>query len=179
MERDAKDTVLLPPDGATKDTVGKLSSELLQQDVYGDITAGDQMQEQLRDYERFLFECLASGKNQYAADFYVVVVTKRERLMPNVFRNYFISRQSCPTPNYDQTVYKYHRKDDHLEFLWTLPSVVGIKNMLEHRHHLDPSLYTLLRFVLEFSDGSLDKKAQLFNNEEMLDVRSKSNGAHS
>lgn len=167
-----------------RDTVGKLSSELLQQDVHGDITAGDQMQEQLRDYERSVLECLNTGKTQYPDDFYVVVVTKRERLMPNVFRNYFISRQSCPTPNYDQTVYKYNRTDDNLEFLWVLPSIVGIKNILEHRHHLDPSMYTLLRFVLEFLDGSLDKKAQLLNNEpllkkEMVDVRSKSAGAHS
>jgi hypothetical protein len=149
-------------------TVGQVSSDLLQRDVYGDITAGEQMREQLAEYEQFLHECVSSGKAQYSGDFFVVVLTKRERLMANVFRNYFFARQSCPTPSYDQTVFHYHREGDELEFLWTLPNPAAIKNLLVHKHELDPSCFELLRMVLAFLDGDLDKKAQVLNGETLL-----------
>jgi len=56
------------------------------------------------------------------AIFYVCVITKKERLMDNVLRNYFLARSTCPTPQYDQTVYKYHRDSGAIQFLWVLPS---------------------------------------------------------
>lgn len=151
-----------------RDTVGKLSSELLQQDVYGDQSAGEQMREQLREYESNIAECINSGKNSFPGDFFVVVITKRERLMPNVIRNYFFSRISCPSPDYDQTVYHYHRSDDHLEFIWVLPSMVAVKDLLRHRHELDTSFFGLLKFVLEFLDGTLEAKARTLNNEPLV-----------
>jgi hypothetical protein len=147
------------------DTVGKLSSELLQQDTYGDISAGDQMREQLREYESNIAGAIDTGKNNYSSDFFVVVITKRERLMPNVIRNYFFSRLSCPSPDYDQTVYHYHRKEDHLEFLWVVPAPVAVKDIMKHRHDLDTSFYGLLKFVLEFLDGTLEAKARTLNGE--------------
>lgn len=151
-----------------RDTVGKLSSELLQQDVYGDQSAGEQMREQLREYESNIAECINSGKNSFSGDFFVVVITKRERLMPNVIRNYFFSRISCPSPDYDQTVYHYHRSDDHLEFIWVLPSMVAVKDLLRHRHELDTSFFGLLKFVLSFLDGTLEARARTLNNEPLV-----------
>ena len=149
-----------------RETVGKVSSDLLQRDVYGDITAGEQMQESLVDYEKNLFDAVAHGKTLFAAgDFFVVVLTKREGLMLNVLRNYFIPRRSCPTPNYDQTVYHFHRDEERLEYLWSLPSPVAIKNLLVHKHEMDPSFFQLLKFVIDFLDGSLDKKAMFLNKE--------------
>lgn len=147
------------------DTVGKLSSELLQQDTYGDISAGDQMREQLREYESNIAGAIDTGKNNYSSDFFVVVITKRERLMPNVIRNYFFSRLSCPSPDYDQTVYHYHRTSDHLEFLWVVPAPVAVKDIMKHRHDLDASFYGLLKFVLEFLDGTLEVRARSLNGE--------------
>lgn len=151
-----------------KDTVGKLSSELLQHDTYGDISSGDQMREQLREYEDNIAATITAGKSSFSSDFFVVVITKRERLMPNVIRNYFFSRLSCPSPDYDQTVYHYHQKDDHLEFLWVVPAPVAVKDMLKHRHDLDMSFYGLLKFVLEFLDGTLEAKARTLNGEPLL-----------
>lgn len=148
-----------------RDTVGKLSAELLQKDTYADHSAGEQMQEQLRDYESYVYDCVAGGKNIYSGDFFVVVITKRERLMPNVMRNYFLHRLSCPSPDYDQTLYKYNRKDENLEFIWVIPSIVAVKDMIKHKHDLDISFYKLLQFVLEFLDGTLEAKAQLLNKE--------------
>jgi hypothetical protein len=148
-----------------RDTVGKLSSDLLQRDIYGDHSAGEQMQEQLGEYESGLSDCVNRGKSDFAGDFFVTVITKRERLMPNVIRNYFFNRLSCPSPDYDQTLYHYHRSDDHLEFVWVIPSPVAVKDIMKHRHDIDISFYALLKFVLEFLDGTLEAKARTLNNE--------------
>ena len=43
-------------------------------------------------------------------DFYIVVLFKKERILKNVVRQYFFYRQSFPTPEYDQSVYKFHYK---------------------------------------------------------------------
>ncbi len=166
MERETD--LLRSKGGASKVTVGKLSSELLQRDTSADHTAGEQMQEQLREYEDNIAACINSGKTQYPTDFFVVVITKRERLMANVIRNYFFARLSCPSPDYDQTVYHYHRSSDHLEFKWVIPSPVAVKDMIRHRTNLDPSFYVLLKFVLEFLDGTLEAKARSLNSEPVF-----------
>ena len=88
--------------------------------------------------------------------------------MPNVMRNYFIPRKSCPTPTYDQMVYKFHRKDEALEFVWAVPSMVAVKDLLKHKHDIDPSFFALLKMVMDFTDGTLEKKAKTFNDESFL-----------
>lgn len=153
-----------------RDTVGKLSTELLQKDVYADYTAGEQMQEQLSDYENNIFECVNRGKVDFAGDFYVVVITKRERLMQNVLRHYFFPRISCPTPDYDQTVYRYIKTDEHLEFMWVIPNKQSCFDIRDNRLSLDLSQNQLLQFVLDFLDGTLDKKARALNNEPIVNI---------
>jgi hypothetical protein len=151
-----------------RDTVGKLSTELLQRDVHGDITAGEQMQEQLSDYENNLLECINLRKDNFPGDFYIVVITKRERLMQNVLRHYFFARESCPTPHHDQILYKYHRKEERLEFLWVIPDKESCKDIKNNALDIDPSLKQLLQFVLDYSDGTLDKKAASLNGEILV-----------
>lgn len=148
-----------------KDTVGRVSSELLQRDTDTDHSVTEQMQEQLSDYERNILDCVDRSKINFAGDFFVVVITKRERLMQNVLRHYFFARESCPTPHHDQTLYKYHKNDDRLEFLWVIPDKNACTDLKDNSLYLDPSLNELLQFVLDFSDGTLDKKAAALNGE--------------
>lgn len=150
-----------------KRTAGKIATDLMQRDVHGDITAGERMQEMLGEYESGVFDAISNGKNSFSGDFYIVALTKREQLMQNILRNYFIPRQSCPTPDFDQVVYRYSRKDERLDMLWTLPSIAAIQNLLVHKHELDPSFFQLLQFVLDFLDGKLEKMAQILNNEHI------------
>ncbi len=151
-----------------KKTAGQISNELVQQDVHGDITAGERMQQMLSEYEQYLHDAVDRGKAQYVGDFFVTVLTKREKLLSTTFRNYFIPRQSCPTPTHDQTVFHYQAKKENLEYLWSLPSPVAIKNILAHKHELDPSMFPLLRFVLNFLDGTLDRLTQKLNGEDLI-----------
>lgn len=153
-----------------KDTIGKLSSELLQKDTVSDHSAGEQMQEQLSEYEHNIFECVGRGKTDFAADFYVVVITKREKLMPNVLRHYFFPRISCPTPTWDQAVYKYTRLYDAIDFMWVIPDKDTCLFMRDNKAEIGLEQRQLLTFVLEFLDGTLDKKARVLNGEQPLPV---------
>lgn len=152
-----------------RETVGKLSSDLLQKEEKYDHSVLEQMQEQLTGFEDHFYSALNAGKNNYPGDFFIVVITKRERLMSNVIRNYFFSRESCPTPTCDQAVYKYHRTDDRVEFIWVLPSKEGCADLYNNRLYVDISLNKLLGYVLDFENGSLDKKARVLNNESLIE----------
>ena len=78
-------------------TVGELSSDLLTKES-PTRSPYELEQEMHRDYEKHIYDAIAQGKKDYNGDFFIVVMTKRERLLTNVIRNYFVARQSCPTP---------------------------------------------------------------------------------
>lgn len=148
-----------------KETVGKISSDLLQKtpESRDPIELQRSMQE---EYFSNLLECIETNQNKYDNHFFVVVITKNERLMPNVFRNYFYARKTCPTPDYDQTVWRYDKLTDELEYLWTIPSRDTSIHLKMHALEVAQEEKELLRFVLEFSDGTLFKVAKYYNNEE-------------
>jgi len=148
-----------------KKTVGAHSLELSKKDP-GTHSAIDQMREQLKDYEKNIHECVQSHLGKFEDDFYVICLTKKERLMQNVLRGYFFARQSCPTPDYDQSVYKYHRADAKLEFLWVVPCDDVVNYMKNNPTLVDTDKYGLLDFVLKFADGSLLRLSKKLNNEK-------------
>lgn len=148
-----------------RDTIGKLSLDLLDGSSELDHSAHEQMQQQLIEYENNVIECLESGKKTYPHDFYIVVETKKEPKLKNVLRNYFLHRQTCPTPTYDNVVYKYHKLDDALEFLWVLPSKQTYKMMLNHMLEIPSEEHELLRFVLDDADGTLLNICKQLNGE--------------
>lgn len=147
-----------------RDTVGKISVELLQKDPET-VDPIEQMRVQLSDYEKNLIASVEDGLKKYIGNFYVVVITKRERLMPNVFRHYFAHRLSCPTPDYDQTVYRYHKEDEHLEYMWTLPDRETCILFKINALQVPPEERELLDYILSFYDGSLLKLAKQLNGE--------------
>ncbi len=147
-------------------SVGSISQELLHKDP-GNHTVAEQGKEQLKDYLPNLIEAVERGKKeQPSEDFYIVVLTKRERLMQNVFRHYFFTRMSCPTPDYDQAVYHYSAAKDEVEFLWVVPDPVTIRFFMENSFEIPPEDRCLLQFILDFNDGTLDKLARSRNGEE-------------
>lgn len=147
-----------------KKTVGEHSVELAQkkQEKISIIEQQEAMQE---DYLANLIECVQEHKKSFPGDFYVVVITKNEKLMPNVFRNYFTARQSCPTPNYDQTVFRYIRAAEEIEYIWTIPSREASHHLKNNALQVHPSEKELLNMVLAFADGSLYKLSKQLNGE--------------
>lgn len=117
-------------------------------------------------YVENLIECTKNFRNQFPAhDFFVVVLTKRERLMNKLFRLYYAARHSCPTPDYDQSVYKYSHKDERIEFIWTVPDKESCYHLRENALMVHPEERQLLQFVLDFFDGTLLQLCKKLNNE--------------
>lgn len=147
-----------------KTTVGKVALDLAKKspDTLDPIEIEREMH---TDYEKNIDLCIDDGLTKYTHDFYVVVLTKKERLLENVLRNYFFSRSTCPTPEYDQTVYKYHYSTGDVEFLWVIPSKDTCEVMRDYAIEVVHEEKELLRYVLDFYDGSLFTKAKQLNNE--------------
>lgn len=164
-----------------KKTVGTLATELKQQAPVTDDLVAIQREAQ-KDYEKHFWEAVDRGSNGYwqHADkpnkfwvpplpvdtFYVVVETKAEQVLDNVIRNYFYPRISCPTPNYDQVVYKYWKKDNRVEFVWVIPSRMACHYLKANKNNIDPEEHGLLDYVMRFDDGTLFKLCKILNGEE-------------
>lgn len=147
-----------------RETVGKLSSDLIVKPVEAE-NSYEQMTEQLSDWDKNIFECVDRCKKEYPGDFYIVVITKKEKLMQNVIRNYFLGTFSCPTPTWDQTVYAYNRSDESIDFLWTVPDKATCFVFSNYKTLVAPSEHQLLKFVLDFEDGTLLEIAKKRNGE--------------
>ena len=148
-----------------RDTVGKISSEMLSKTPYSNDPI--EIERAMHaDYVKNVEECVTNAKKQFFGDFFVVVLTKKERLMQNVLRHYFFARQSCPTPDYDQSVYHYSQIRDDVDFLWVIPSKEACLTFMEQASDIVPDEWGLLKFVMEFADGTLFKKAKKYNGEK-------------
>ena len=89
-----------------KKTVGAVASELLQK-VPETKDPIEIQREVHKEYIDNLKVAVDRGLLTMKHDFYVVVIVKKEKLLENVLRNYFAERSTCPTPDYDQSVFKY------------------------------------------------------------------------
>lgn len=122
--------------------------------------------EMTRDYYQNLIDCALEHRRKIAGRFFIVVITKNEKLLPNVMRNYFFARTTCPTPEYDQSVFKYNHRTEEIEYLWTVPSQDACIYLSRHIKEVVPDEHQLLGFVLEFYNGALFKKAKKLNSEK-------------
>lgn len=104
------------------------------------------------------------GKSQFEGDFFVVVLFKKERLLKNVVRQYFFPRKSCPTPEYDQVIYKYFRKDEKIDFLWVIPDKQTVIDMVLIGDRLPKDQQDLVKFAVDFNSGELDKLRDRLNS---------------
>jgi hypothetical protein len=147
-----------------KKTVGQASLELKEKH---DVATRDPIELERamhKDYEQEVITCVMRGRQALPhQNFYVVVEVKKERIMDNVIRNLYFYRMSCPTPTYDQTVYKYHHKEEVLEYLWTVPSIDTCQIMKDNILQVEEK--ELLEHVLDFADGTLLALAKQLNNE--------------
>ncbi len=152
-------------------TVGQAALELQQKAQQSPHTHGveDQTREQLTDYEKNVLECAQTFKNNHpGVDFFVVVLTKAEKLLGNVIRNYFIGRYTCPMPNYDQTVFRYTHEDDNIRLVWTLPNRAACHAIIADPLAVRSEARQLVAYVLDFQDGTLASLAKRLNKEDEL-----------
>jgi len=148
-----------------RETVGKISSYLLSRQTETQSPIDIQREAQ-KDYFSNLEQSLNQGLKAFAGDFYIVVITKKERLMQNVLRNYFAVRETCPTPDWDQTVWFARRVDQSIDYLWTIPAKDVCEHLKLNALYVVDAEKQLLNFVLKFEDGSLLKEAKKRNGEK-------------
>ncbi len=98
-------------------------------------------------------------------NFFIVSILKKEKLMSNVIRNYFVPTKTCPTPTYDQTVYRYDSKKENLEFIWIVPDRETCLTFKENVKQIVPAEQGLLKFILDYYNGTLLQLAKRFNSE--------------
>lgn len=100
-------------------------------------------------------------------DFFIEVITKPERLFRNYPRTYFVGRKTCPTPFYDQSVYRYNWKDDNIEYLWSLPDLDNANYLASHCLTVPEELKQLMGFVMDYYNGDLFKRCKQLNGEQL------------
>lgn len=145
-------------------TVGKIATDLAAQDTHAQSPI-ELERAMHKDYEENIQQCIERGKKEHPGDFYIVVITKKERLLQNVLRHYYLHRSTCPTPEYDQTVYKYFREHDAHQFLWVVPDKITCEMMRDNALQVPDPERDLLRFVLDFYDDTLMKLSKKLNGE--------------
>lgn len=153
-----------------RDTVGKISNELIVKDP--DSRDPIELEREMhKEYEQNIFDCIERCKKEFMVPvgswFYIVVITKREPLMPNVLRHYFFGRRSCPSPDYDQAVYAIDPHKDRIDFIWVIPSRDASYHLRDNALQVSQSERDLLNFVLQFADGTLFKISKKLNGEEI------------
>src|SRR5271170_4336109 len=151
-----------------RDMLGKLVQDAMSK-PQGHVEVNELGNEMTDKYMMELFTTVEAGKKVYKDDFFVVVLTKREFVLTNVLRNFFLYRQSCPTPNYDQAVYHYQKKDNKLVLLWVIPDREFSFHIKDNILSLDKEFKDLSQFVLDFADGTLMKLAKKLNKEDILE----------
>ena len=130
----------------------------------------DQTTAQLSEYYDNLIQCVNENKSKIAGNFYIIVITKKEKLLENVLRNYFFARISCPTPDYDQAVYRYDAQGEAISFIWVIPDKETCLMLIKNMAQVAPEERDLLQFVIDFHSGKLMWKAKQLNGESQDSV---------
>lgn len=142
-----------------KETLGSIalqSEQKLSQEA--EHTVAERTEQANDERVRILNEAFEQGKRKYNGDFYIEMCMKREKLFWNVETRWLPHvRQSCPTPMFEQTVYRYNRSEDYLEYIWALPDIRTACYLIENALLLPPEQKELINFVLDFKEGRLHK----------------------
>lgn len=139
---------------------------------HGDYTYDEINQKMCRGILEELMRFATEETKKYDGDFYIQQVTETARGTNRTVKNVSISRNTCPSPDFDQVVYKYKKKDDVLELLWVVPEKQVAYYILSglDTGDLDPDVYDLVEYVVDFATGELNKKCLEYNNIKSEDV---------
>jgi hypothetical protein len=100
-------------------------------------------------------------------DFYVVLLMKTER-MGGVPRTLVLARRSCPTPTYQQFVWKYYHVSGALEFLWGIPDQILYWHVYHNlsKYLKDKETHALANDVYLMESGKLEEFVIKENGEK-------------
>lgn len=99
--------------------------------------------------------------------FYIMMVQTNSRDELKTPENKFFVRRSCPSPGYNQHVYKYHHVSGSLEYLWCIPRKNNYYHIWNNRlkYLYNPATKRLATFVISMESGELLKWVKKENGE--------------
>jgi hypothetical protein len=145
--------------------VGEVALEYMKKPVEP-VSAAEYQKANEKGYVDSLVQCIQDNRKKYPGDFFIVVISKNEKLLYNVIRCYFLDRSTCPTPDYDQTVFLFRSSEEDVEHVWTVPDKETCLMYIENQSQIAPAEYPLLENVLKFKNGDLFRLCKKFNKEE-------------
>jgi hypothetical protein len=121
-----------------------------------------------RTYLDELYSNIEKGKELYPQEpyFFIEVFTRQDKIMLRTLVSTFVARITCPTPAFNQTVYRYIKSEDVLEYVWTVPSNERCLYYLKNPISANEGERALIGFVHDLKDGTLEKIARELNHEE-------------
>lgn len=129
-------------------------------------TPKEQAEERAKEYRKDLIACVEDHKKIYSGDVWVDVQKKTEKIgMNKVLRKYFFGKQACPSPTNDQDVFRYNRREDRIEYMWSVPDEMSCQDMIDNPLGVPPEKKELLGYVIDFREGRLLQRAKELNNE--------------
>jgi len=135
-------------------------------DKSDDSTPIEQAQERSKKYRERLIKCVEDHKKIFDGDVWVDVQKKTETaFMKKAHRLYFIAKQACPSPTNDQDVFRYNRKDDCIQYIWSVPDEAHCQMMMDDPLGVPADQRDLLNFVIDFREGRLLQRAKELNGE--------------
>jgi hypothetical protein len=144
--------------------VGKAVYDILSKDNQPETTVGEIISEYADEYTEMVKKTLTDNMERLDSPFYVVVLSKKEPWALNVMRNWFIARQTKPSPkilrqdypNHMQTVYSYDSKSGEFKLHWSLPVAQDAAVVLRNFQLYDP---VLVKWIRDFDLGLLEQSS--------------------
>lgn len=99
-------------------------------------------------------------------DFYIEVISITDSILTNVIKNYFVPRKTCPTPCFDQTVYKFDSNREDIFYIWTVPDKEICYEFIHNPDKVHPKEKELAKMIFMYFNGELLRLAKKFNGEK-------------
>lgn len=139
--------------------VGAAAASLLSK-PYAPQSAEETTEAMTSRYYEELLSTVAANEKKYESPFYIVVLRKKEPWAINVLRQWFIARQTRPTPeflrneypNHDHDLYKIDSKSGDVHLCWTLLSAQDCASVLKNK---DAYSEDLVNWIMQFNRGTL------------------------
>lgn len=89
-------------------------------------------------------------------NFYIIMHFRKHRLVnePGVL---IVARLSCPTPVYNQAVFKYYRSAGSLEYLWSIPDAPRYYWLIKNMQNIPKDMQHEARFCFLMESGELER----------------------
>jgi hypothetical protein len=155
--------------------IKKTAGQILQEHDSMKIDLEDDVREYRRYMEKSTIEMVqetaekASKQYPYTGkDFYVVYTFINDRVLLHPKRIVF-ARQSCPTPVFSQSVWKYRNAVGTLEYLWTIPGALKYWEIVHfpQRALSSKEKKQAAQFVLLMESGELLEWVKKENGEKI------------